>query len=238
MRDAGWETMKSIGLNAEPRGSAGFRRPRTVRACAGRPRLVRTSAVRPAVFLDRDGTLIVDKPYNANPDDIELYPDTRFALDQLARAGYLLVVVTNQSGVARGYFDEAAVIAMHARLDDLLDPSDQIILAYYYCPHHAAGSIPDLAIPCPCRKPEPGMLRRAAEDWGIDLSRSWMIGDMESDVEAGWAAGCRSVLLRGPRGARGGLRATSLGEAVQIISERDAVERRDEAAKRRVTRRG
>lgn len=231
--------MKLIDGNVVREGQMSGARPRTVRACDGRPPLIRTDHPRPAVFLDRDGTLIVNKPYNANPDDIELFPDTREAVRDLARAGYLLVVVTNQSGVARGYFDEAAVSAMHARLDDLLSPTERLILAYYFCPHHAAGRVRNLALACPCRKPEPGMLLRAAEDWAIDLRRSWTIGDMESDVEAGWSAGCRSILLGNRRGARGGLRAASLGEAVQIISERDAVEaRRRAAAGRRAARRG
>jgi len=230
--------MNRIGIGAVRERSANVGGTRTVRACGGPPRLIRTGRLTPAVFLDRDGTLIVDKPYNANPDDIELFPETCQAIRDLSQAGYLLVVVTNQSGVARGYYDEAAVSAMHDRLDDLLSSTERPILAYYFCPHHDSGRVSDLAIACPCRKPEPGMLLRAAEDWAIDLSRSWMIGDMATDAEAGWAAGCRSILVGGRRGARGGLRAATLGEAVQIITERDAVEVQAAAAERRASRRG
>ncbi|HEX5415636.1 MAG TPA: HAD family hydrolase [Chloroflexota bacterium] len=229
--------MKLIDLDLDRGRLARQGRPRTVCACASGPRLVRGGPRRPAVFLDRDGTLIVDKPYNANPDEITLLPGVRSALNALTRAGYLLVVVTNQSGVARGYFEADAVAAMHDRLDELLGSSRRPILGYYFCPHHAAGCVPEYTAPCSYRKPEPGMLLRAAEDWAIDLGRSWMIGDMVSDVEAGRAAGCRSILLASRRRVHGGLHADNLGDAARIIRERDALVERGAAARPRVARR-
>jgi D-glycero-D-manno-heptose 1,7-bisphosphate phosphatase len=166
----------------------------TIRACARRlpPR---RRGIRPAVFLDRDGTLIVDKPYNSNPRDIEVLPGVVDGLRLLADAGYLLVVVTNQSGVARGYYDEDAVVAMHRRLGDIFAADGVAIAAYYFCPHHVAGAIPALSISCAYRKPGPGMLLRAAADWRVDLGHSWLIGDQPTDAAAAHAAGCRAFLM-------------------------------------------
>lgn len=150
---------------------------------------------RRAVFLDRDGTLIVDRPYLSDPARIELLPGVIDGLARLRDAGYLLVVATNQSGIARGYYDGAALAAMHRRLGEILAQSGIQIAAYYYCPHHVDGRVPSLARSCPCRKPGPGMLWRAAADWAIDLDRSWMIGDRVTDAQAAEAAGCASVLV-------------------------------------------
>lgn len=147
------------------------------------------------VFLDRDGTLIADKPYSADPDSIELLDGVTEGLALLGQAGYRLIVVTNQSGIARGYFDEAALIRMHQRIDEILWPSGVSVSAYYYCPHHVKGIDPSLARSCPCRKPGPGMIIRAARDWSIELRSSWLIGDSLTDCQAAELAGCRSVLL-------------------------------------------
>jgi D-glycero-D-manno-heptose 1,7-bisphosphate phosphatase len=141
--------------------------------------------VRPAVFLDKDGTLIVDIPYNVDPDWIELTPDARSACQALHASGYALVVVTNQSGVARGLFEARALEAVQARIEELVGVQFD---GFYYCPHG-----PDEG--CPCRKPAEGMIRKAAADLNLDLSRSWMIGDILNDVEAGRRAGCRTILI-------------------------------------------
>lgn len=172
-----------------------LRPSRTIRACDQPPvpRPVRGS--RPALFLDRDGTLIVDKPYNSDPRAIEVLPGVLDALRQLASAGYLLLVVTNQSGVARGFYDDAAVCAMHDRLDAIFAGVRVRVAAYYYCPHHVDGVIPALACPCVFRKPGPGMLLRAAAEWDVDLARSWLVGDSLTDTRAAAAAGCRALLV-------------------------------------------
>ena len=148
-----------------------------------------------AVFLDKDGTLIVDVPFNVDPKRIRLYPDAGPALQRMQSAGYRLVVVSNQSGVARGYFTEAALSAVWERLTGLLAPFGVSFDGFYYCPHEPSGSVSDYAIACDCRKPQPGMLRRAALELNIDLAESWMIGDILHDVEAGNRAGCRSILV-------------------------------------------
>jgi D-glycero-D-manno-heptose 1,7-bisphosphate phosphatase len=151
--------------------------------------------LQPAVFLDKDGTLIRDVPYNVDVDRIELYSDTGPALSRLQAAGFALVVVSNQSGVARGYFTEPALRGVETRLGELLAAFDVRIDAFYYCPHHRGGTVPEYTVACDCRKPEPGLLLRAAREHDLDLDASWMIGDTLHDVEAGHRAGCRSILV-------------------------------------------
>ena len=148
-----------------------------------------------AIFIDKDGTLIRDVPYNVDPQKIELYPETGEALRQWQNAGYRIIVISNQAGVARGYFDETALPAVETRLQELLNPFGVTLNGFYYCPHHPAGSVPAYAIACACRKPEPGMIIRAAREHGVDLSASWMIGDILNDVEAGNRAGCQTILI-------------------------------------------
>jgi D,D-heptose 1,7-bisphosphate phosphatase len=152
-------------------------------------------ALRAAVFLDKDGTLIVDVPYNVEPDLIRLADGAVDGLRLLHAAGYLLIVVSNQSGVARGYFDEAAIGPVEARLRALLDAAGVPLAGFYYCPHHPDGPVSRYATACACRKPAPGLLLHAAREHGVDLARSWMVGDILHDVEAGRRAGCRTVLL-------------------------------------------
>lgn len=144
------------------------------------------SATIPSVFLDRDGTLIHDTGYVANPTDVHVYPGVAEALAALKAGGFATVIVTNQSGIGRGYFTEANYHAVHARMLELLGPG--LIDAAYYCADH-----PDTA--SERRKPGPGMLLEAAHDLGLDLARSWMIGDRAGDLEAGRRAGCRSILV-------------------------------------------
>ena len=148
-----------------------------------------------AVFLDKDGTLVENVPYNVDPTRIRLAPGAADALRTLASAGYLIVVVSNQSGVARGLFDVSRLAEVERTLDDLLSREGISLDGFYFCPHLPGGSVAPYAIACECRKPAPGMLFRAAEELGIDLDRSWMVGDILDDVEAGRAAGCRTVFV-------------------------------------------
>ncbi len=148
-----------------------------------------------AVFLDKDGTLIQDVPYNADPKRIALCRGAVRGLDRLKRAGYRLIVVSNQSGVARGYFPEESLIAVERRVRELLAEHDLDLDGFYYCPHHPDGVVTEYAIQCECRKPSPGMLIGAARGQEIDLGRSWMVGDILNDVEAGARAGCETILV-------------------------------------------
>lgn len=148
-----------------------------------------------AVFLDRDGTLIVNRHYGWNPDEITFIEGVTEGLRELRGAGYRLVIVSNQSGVARGYFDEIAVHRMHERLEELLGAEGVSLDGIEYCPHHPEGITNGYAVECGCRKPAPGMLRRAAKKHAINLSGSWMVGDIDDDVRAGAAAGARTVLV-------------------------------------------
>jgi histidinol-phosphate phosphatase family protein len=148
-----------------------------------------------AIFLDKDGTLIEDVPYNVDPAQIRLYPDVPEALRRFRDAGYRLIVISNQAGVARGYFEENALEGVRETLYRLLATEGVAVDGFYYCPHHPQGTVPVYSVACDCRKPRPGMIVRAAREHGIDLSGSWMIGDILNDVEAGNAAGCRTVLI-------------------------------------------
>lgn len=148
-----------------------------------------------AVFLDKDGTLIEDVPYNVDPELLHLTQGAVEGLHVLHTAGYPLIVITNQSGVARGYFPESALVAVEERLRQLLAEVDIPLAGFYYCPHHPDGVVANYAIACSCRKPEPGLLIHAADSHGIDLRESWFIGDILNDVEAGRRAGCRTILI-------------------------------------------
>ncbi|HEY8520959.1 MAG TPA: HAD family hydrolase [Gammaproteobacteria bacterium] len=153
------------------------------------------AALRPAVFFDKDGTLIEDVPYNVAVDRVRLAPGAERALPALARAGFALVVVSNQSGVARGFFAEADVRAVGRRLAALFAELGARLDGFYWCPHHPEGAVPRYRRECACRKPRPGLLLRAAGDLGLDLRASWLVGDILDDIEAGRRAGCRTVLL-------------------------------------------
>ncbi len=148
-----------------------------------------------AVFLDKDGTLVDDIPYNVDPARVSLARGALDGLRVLADAGYRIIVVSNQSGVARGLFEEAALRAVEARLADLVSPAGISFAGFYWCPHHPGGAVARYATACDCRKPAPGLLRRAARDLDLDLRTSWMVGDILNDIEAGHRAGCRAVLV-------------------------------------------
>jgi histidinol-phosphate phosphatase family protein len=149
----------------------------------------------PAVFLDKDGTLIEDVPYNVDPDLIRLSRGAGEGVAQLAEAGYAIVVVSNQSGIARGLFREFELPPVERRIRVLLAQWHVPLAGFFYCPHHPQGEVTRYRQACECRKPAPGLLYRAADELGLDLTRSWMVGDILDDVEAGHRAGCRSVLL-------------------------------------------
>lgn len=150
---------------------------------------------RRAIFLDRDGTLVEPRHYPSRPEELHLYENIAPDLHILQRAGFQLVVVTNQSGIARGYFSEADLARMHRHLAALLARQGVQIAGFYHCPHHPDGVMPGLSRRCRCRKPEPGMLFQAADDLGLDPERSWLVGDILDDVEAGNRAGCRTILV-------------------------------------------
>jgi histidinol-phosphate phosphatase family protein len=148
-----------------------------------------------AVFLDRDGTLIRNVPHNVDPARVELTPLAGYALKLLRSNGYRLLLVSNQPGVARGYFSRSALRAVDERIQALLGRDDTALDGFYYCPHLPGGEVRHYAVHCTCRKPQPGLLRRAAAEHGVDLGRSWLIGDVLDDIEAGRRAGCRTVLI-------------------------------------------
>lgn len=148
-----------------------------------------------AVFIDKDGTLIHDVPYNADPSLIRLQEGAAYGLRQLKDQGYLLILVSNQSGVAHGYFSEEALTAVQEKLQDELKKDGVQLDGAFFCPHHPQGIVKQYAVSCECRKPKPGMLVEAARQFDIDLSQSWMIGDILHDVEAGNKAGCSTILI-------------------------------------------
>lgn len=150
---------------------------------------------RRAIFIDKDGTLVENVPYNVDPQRVVLTVGALDGLAQLAALGYLLIVVSNQPGVAHGMFSETALDAVHDRLQQLLAAAGVSLAGFYFCPHHRDGRLPRYAIRCQCRKPAPGLLLAAANRHDIDLSASWLIGDILDDVEAGARAGCRTVLI-------------------------------------------
>lgn len=153
-----------------------------------------------AIFLDRDGTINKEKDYLYRIEDFEFVPGTPEAIRMLNEAGLLVVVITNQSGVARGYYTEDDVEILHRHIARELEASGARVDAWFYCPHHPAGK-GSYSLPCHCRKPLPGMLLDAACRLDIDMESSLMIGDKRADIEAAIAAGCRPVLVRSGYGA-------------------------------------
>lgn len=152
-----------------------------------------------AVFLDRDGVLIEDVHYLSSLDQIKLFPDVPEGLRQLRTLGVKLIVVTNQSGIARGYFSESFVHESHACLSESLAKFGVTIDDFYFCPHHRDGH-PPLNIECDCRKPATGMLLQAAKDHDIDLEKSFVIGDKTSDVELAYRSGAKGILVKTGKG--------------------------------------
>lgn len=148
-----------------------------------------------AVFLDRDGTVSEEAGYINHIDRFEVYPWAAQAIRRLNDAGVKVFLITNQSGVARGYFPEELVRQVHRRLCDSLALSGAFLDDIYYCPHHPEGRKTDYRVFCDCRKPAPGMLMKAAKDYDIDLSRSFVVGDRYLDLQTGFRVGARGVLV-------------------------------------------
>lgn len=147
------------------------------------------------IFLDRDGTLNVEVNYLHRKEDLVLLPGVPEALKAFKDQGYKLVVITNQAGVARGYYTEEDVKELHRYMNELLAGQGAGIDAFYYCPHHPEHGIGKYKIPCHCRKPEIGMFEMAEQDFEVDKASSWMIGDKLIDIEAGRNYGVRTVLV-------------------------------------------
>ncbi len=148
-----------------------------------------------AVFIDKDGTLIPDIPYNVNPDLITISEEVIQGLQLLKSEGFLLIIISNQSGVARGYFKIEALKDVENKIAELLSEHQIKIDGFYFCPHYTEGSVKEYAVACNCRKPKPGLILQACKDHNIDAQTSWMIGDILNDVEAGNTAGCKTVLI-------------------------------------------
>ncbi len=151
---------------------------------------------RRAVFLDRDGTLLEEANYIAEIERLAFFPYSGDAVRLLNRAGFAVVVITNQAGIARGIVQESFVGEAHAAISERLAEAGARVDAYYYCPHHPQGIVERYRMACECRKPQPGMLRKAAGDLGLDLAASFVVGDKLTDVEAGHAAGAKGILVR------------------------------------------
>ena len=186
-----------------------------------------TKTARRAVFLDRDGTINVEKDYLHRTEEFEFIRGAPEAIKRLNDAGFLVIVVTNQAGVARGYYDEQDVAALHEHIQQLLAEYGTRIDAFYHCPHHPTEGVGGYRVDCDCRKGSPGMLLQAAREHDIDLARSFMVGDKIADIEAAVRAGCHPILVRTGYGAKDEPRVaaqfpvtevcTDLGAAVEFI---------------------
>jgi D-glycero-D-manno-heptose 1,7-bisphosphate phosphatase len=152
--------------------------------------------MKPAIFMDRDGTLSHEVGYVNHLSRFRLYPYAVDAVRLINRSGFLAVVVTNQAGVARGYFPESLVHEVHGALRTAMERGGARLDGLYVCLHHPSAGEPPYREDCDCRKPRPGLLRRAEAELGVDLRRSWVVGDRRNDVEVAWNAGARAALVR------------------------------------------
>jgi D-glycero-D-manno-heptose 1,7-bisphosphate phosphatase len=152
--------------------------------------------MRPAVFLDRDGTMVRDVGYLSRLEDLEWFPYTIDAIRLLNRAGFLVFVTTNQGGVGLGFYPEAFVQRTHAEMAAVLESAGGRVDGWYYCPHHSRARIDALRLECDCRKPGVGMVRQAQQQFAIDLAQSFVVGDKAADIGLARAAGARGVLVR------------------------------------------
>ena len=144
---------------------------------------------KPVVFFDRDGTLNVDKDYLHKIEDFEWMPGAIEAIKYVHEQGYLAIVITNQSGVARGYYPEADILAIHDYMNAELKKHGAYLDGLYYCPHHPGGAVPEYSYECDCRKPKPGLIEQACRDFPIELGLSYMVGDSQRDLECARRAG-------------------------------------------------
>jgi D-glycero-D-manno-heptose 1,7-bisphosphate phosphatase len=154
-----------------------------------------------AVFLDRDGTILDELGYLTPSSTVVIYPWSADSIRLLKRAGYTVVMITNQGGIGLGLYDHDFVKATHDQLTRQFAEAGAEIDAWYYCPHHPEAVVEEYRVACGCRKPAPGMLNDAARDLHLELSKSWVVGDQWRDVQLAHVAGCRSVLLRTGHGA-------------------------------------
>lgn len=152
--------------------------------------------MRPAVFLDRDGTMIHDIGYLSRYDDVRWFGSTIDAIRMMNRAGFLVLVTTNQSGIGRGMYTEAALQSIHESMARHLQAGGAAVDGWFYCPHHPEAEIEAYRSVCTCRKPSPGMIQQAARQFEIDLARSFVIGDKPADLGAATAAGASGILVR------------------------------------------
>ena len=155
-----------------------------------------------AVFLDRDGTVNVEENFISSPDQLQLIPRAGSAIRELNNLGTRVFIITNQSGVARGYFSEAVVHDVHAALRNLLKKENAFVDDFFYCPHLPGAADERYNVECDCRKPKPGMLLQAQKKYSVDLRRSYVVGDRCIDVAAGKAAGTRTVMVATGYGAK------------------------------------
>jgi D-glycero-D-manno-heptose 1,7-bisphosphate phosphatase len=169
-------------------------------------------SARPAVFLDRDGTLVEEAGYLDRLERLIFFPYSVDAVRVLNRAGLAVVIVTNQAGVARGIFPEEFVAEAHRHITERLEGGRAHVDGFYYCPHHIEASVERYRIACDCRKPQPGLLRRAASELNLDLTRSFVVGDRWHDLQAGNAVGSRGLLVR-----------TGYGRTEEASGKRDIV---------------
>lgn len=184
-----------------------------------------------AIFLDKDGTLVENVPHNVDANRVVLCPKAIEGLRLFQQDRYALFIVSNQPGIALGYFGEEDLLRLQRYLTQLLVERGIALRGFYFCPHSPDGSVAPYATLCTCRKPMPGLLLRAAREHGIDLAHSWMIGDILHDVEAGRRAGCKTVLIDNGNETewqRGTLRtphviANNLRAAAKAIAIMDAV---------------
>ena len=184
-----------------------------------------------AVFLDRDGTIVVHEHYLSSPDQLKLLPNAAEGMRLFKESGYLVIVITNQSGIARGFFDEERLVLIHNKLMRMLEEEGITIDDIYYCPHHSGGVIEQYVLDCDCRKPKPKMLLNAAKQHNIDLTQSLMIGDSEVDMLAGKNAGCTTILIKNgcPDGTKNGSMTGTdyvvkdLLEAARLFTQRNKI---------------
>jgi D-glycero-D-manno-heptose 1,7-bisphosphate phosphatase len=173
----------------------------------------------PAVFLDRDGTINADVGYPSRVEEIRIYPCAYEAVRKIKEAGFRAVVVTNQSGIGRGYLTEENLAAIHAHIAGAFEARGVRIDAFYYCPHYELSSLPGYGGVCDCRKPGPGLGLRAAADLGLDLARSYMVGDKVEDMAFGRAIGAVPVLVRTGYGAASEMRLRGTAEAPAAVAD-------------------
>ena len=170
-----------------------------------------------AVFLDRDGTMAKDVHYCRRPEDFELFPDTAKAIKFLNERGFKVIIITNQSGIARGYFTEETLAEIHDKMKRELAKEGAYVDAIYYCPHHPDDN-------CECRKPKPKLVLQAVKEHNIDLKQSFVVGDLQMDIDMGKAVGCKTILISNPPSldsekTKVDATARDLLEAAQIITK-------------------